>query len=59
VEYARGTPAQAFATIEDKIRTNTRLVLDGVADSGEPPRRVAERIAEQRVEEAMGYRAAP
>ncbi len=59
VEYARGTPAQAFATIEDKIRTNTRLVLDGVAESGEPPRRVAERIAEQRVEEAMGYRAAP
>jgi glutamate dehydrogenase/leucine dehydrogenase len=56
VEYAGGTPPQAFATIEDKIRTNTRLVLDGMADSGEPPRRVAERLAEQRVEEAMSYR---
>lgn len=57
VEHAGGTSAQAFAAIEDKVRTNTRLVLDGVADSGEPPRRVAERIAERRVEEAMSYRA--
>jgi glutamate dehydrogenase (NAD(P)+) len=56
VEYAGGTSVQAFAAIEEKVRTNTRLVLDGVAETGEPPRLVAERMAQQRVREAMSYR---
>lgn len=56
VEYAGGTPAQAFAAIDDKIRANTRQVLAGSAETGEMPRVVAERMAHARVEEAMSYR---
>jgi len=55
VEYAGGTSVQAFAAIDDKVRTNTRLVLERSAETGETPRRVAERMAEQRVDEAMSY----
>ncbi len=59
VEYAGGTSAQAFAAIEEKVRSNTRLVLEGSARTGEMPRLVAEAMAEQRVEEAMSYRTRP
>ena len=56
VENDGGTASQAFATIDDKIRQNTRLVLTGSAETGEAPRAVAERLARERVEEAMSYR---
>jgi glutamate dehydrogenase/leucine dehydrogenase len=56
VEYAGGSRAQAFAAIEDKVRTNVAATLDAVAATGQPPRVVAERLAEERVVEAMSYR---
>ncbi|HUW17110.1 MAG TPA: Glu/Leu/Phe/Val dehydrogenase [Actinomycetes bacterium] len=56
VEYAGGTRAQAFASIEEKIRANVTATLDGVDATGDSPRVVAERLAEKRVAEAMSYR---
>ena len=56
VEYAGGTATAAFATIEDKIRTNTREVLDRVQRDGVTPRFAANELAAARVREAMSYR---
>lgn len=56
VEYAGGTASQAFAVIEEKIRTNTQVVLEASAATGLPPRVEAERLAVDRVTEAMSYR---
>lgn len=56
VEYAGGTQAQAFAAIEEKIGRNARAVLERSAAEGITPRTAAERLASERVEEAMGYR---
>ncbi len=55
VEYAGGTASQAFAVIEERIRTNTAQMLDMATETGQPPRVVAQRIAQSRVIEAMGY----
>ena len=41
VEYHGGTQTMAFATIEEKIRTNTALVLEQSAEAGMPPRQAA------------------
>jgi glutamate dehydrogenase (NAD(P)+) len=56
VEYAGGTVGQAFQTIEEKIRVNTREVLERSRASGVEPREEAEAMAKERVREAMGYR---
>ena len=56
VEYHGGTPAQAFATITERITTNTREVLDRAARDGVLPREAAQALARARVLEAMGYR---
>jgi glutamate dehydrogenase (NAD(P)+) len=56
VEYAGGTATQAFAVIEEKIRGNTRAVLEASATSGRTPRAEAEQLAVDRVTEAMAYR---
>jgi glutamate dehydrogenase (NAD(P)+) len=56
VEYHGGSATQAFATIEEKIRTNTREVLERARGEGVTPRTAAQRIAWARVDEAMGYR---
>ena len=55
VEYAGGTSSQAFAVIEERIRTNTAQMLDMAADTGQPPRVVAQHLAQSRVMEAMSY----
>ncbi|HWP59617.1 MAG TPA: Glu/Leu/Phe/Val dehydrogenase [Candidatus Acidoferrales bacterium] len=56
VEYHGGTQAMAFQTIEEKIRTNTRLVLEQSAKRKTLPREAALALAERRVRKAMGYR---
>lgn len=56
VEYAGGTATQAFQTIDEKIRVNTREVLERSAAAGIEPREAAEKMATERVREAMGYR---
>lgn len=56
VEYAGGTPNQAFAVIEDKIRANTTEVLETAARAGIRPDVAAVEMAKSRVVEAMGYR---
>ncbi len=56
VEYAGGTAAQAFATIEERIRANTGQMLDAAIATSQPPRAVALQMAQERVVEAMSYR---
>jgi len=58
VEYAGGSASQAFATIEERIRTNTREVLTRAADTGVEPRQAAIDMARSRVREMMAYRRA-
>jgi glutamate dehydrogenase/leucine dehydrogenase len=55
VEYHGGTRAQAFQSIEEKIRDNTRLVLQDARERGILPRAAAIELARGRVEEAMRY----
>jgi glutamate dehydrogenase (NAD(P)+) len=56
VEYAGGTMAQAFSVIDERIRANTREMLDAATESGCTPRQAAETMAVARVREAMAYR---
>jgi glutamate dehydrogenase/leucine dehydrogenase len=56
VEYHGGTQAQAFDAIAEKIRDNTRTVLDRARRAKAPPRAAAVELALQRVEEAGRYR---
>lgn len=56
VEYAGGTEAAALAMIVDKIKTNTRAVLDEVRRTGTQPRKAATALAERRVRAAMATR---
>ena len=56
VEYHGGTETQAFVVIEEKIRANTRAVLQRARDGGLLPRAAAEQLARERVAEAAGYR---
>jgi glutamate dehydrogenase/leucine dehydrogenase len=56
VEYHGGTQAVAFQTIDEKIRVNTKLVLEEAAKNRVPPRRAAVALAERRVRAAMAYR---
>lgn len=56
VEYRGGTPRVAFETIDDKIRSNTRLVLDESRRSGKLPRSAALALAERRLRAAAETR---
>jgi glutamate dehydrogenase/leucine dehydrogenase len=56
VEFHGGTQSQAFEAIAEKLRANTRAVLDGARKAGTNPRAAALALAEARVREAMTYR---
>lgn len=56
VELAGGTATQAFAVIEERIRDNTRAVLERSAGADILPRVAAEELAMERLQEAIGYR---
>jgi glutamate dehydrogenase (NAD(P)+) len=56
MEYHGATAATAFAAIEEKIRTNTEMVLEAATAQRVPPRRAALDLATARVREAMSYR---
>jgi glutamate dehydrogenase/leucine dehydrogenase len=53
VEYGGGTQRAAFEYIDERIRSNTRLVLEESRQTGDMPRLAAEKIAKQRVMTAM------
>ncbi len=56
VEYKGGTQKQAFETIEEKVRENTRAVLELARTHSQMPAEAALSLAKQRVAEAMAYR---
>lgn len=56
VEHAGGTQAAAFATIDEKLRTNTAAVLERARRDGQTPRAAGTALAEQRVRAAMALR---
>ncbi len=56
MEYRGAGETQAFQTIEEKLRRNTRRVLETARDEGVPPRDAALRLATERVRAAMGTR---
>jgi glutamate dehydrogenase (NAD(P)+) len=56
MEYHGATQSAAFAAIEDKLRANTRQVLEVVAGEKRLPRAAAMDLAVNRVKTAMGYR---
>jgi glutamate dehydrogenase (NAD(P)+) len=56
VEYHGGTQSQAFAAIEEKIRENTRAVLERARSERILPRAAAVELARARLLEAQGYR---
>ena len=55
VEYRGGTRREAFAMIEDRIRTNTLEMLDRMTATGVLPRAAAEAMALARLTEAATY----
>ncbi len=59
VEYHGGTEAAALEAIAEKIRRNAGRVLESAAATGDPPRKAAIALAEQRVRAAMDYRRWP
>lgn len=56
IEYRGGTERAAFDHIDERIRANTRIVLDESRRSGELPRSAALAIAERRVRAAAETR---
>jgi glutamate dehydrogenase (NAD(P)+) len=56
VEYHGGSEAQAFQSIEEKIRSNTEAVLESARRRRVPPREAAVDLATERIRRAMGYR---
>lgn len=56
VEYHGGTAAGAFTMIEEKIRRNTRAVLNDARQRDCLPRAAADVLAERRIREAMALR---
>jgi glutamate dehydrogenase (NAD(P)+) len=56
MEYHGASQSQAFAAIEERIRTNTRQVLEAMGGNGVRPREAAIRLAETRVRKAMASR---
>jgi glutamate dehydrogenase (NAD(P)+) len=56
MEYRGATEAAALEAIEEKLRLNTRQVLDRVTEKRIPPRDAAMEIALQRVQRAINFR---
>jgi glutamate dehydrogenase (NAD(P)+) len=56
MEYHGATAGAAFAAIEEKIQTNTALVLEAATAQRVTPRRAALDLATARVRRAMSYR---
>ncbi len=56
VEYHGGTQAIAFQTIEERIRRNTRAVLESMRSGNLTPRQAALELARRRVLNAMSMR---
>lgn len=56
IEYHGGTQAQALQAIEEKIRTNTTMVLDRSRQLGIMPRQAAVAMAGERIRKAMKFR---
>jgi len=56
IEYHGGNRTQAFQSIEERIRTNTRAVLDAMRERNDSPRQAAIDLARERVTRAMSYR---
>ncbi len=56
VEYRGGTRRQALETIEERIRENTRRVLEDSEGSRRLPREAALALAEGRVRAAQAHR---
>jgi glutamate dehydrogenase/leucine dehydrogenase len=56
IEYRGGTKRAAFDYIDERIRTNTRLVLEESRKNADLPRRAALGLAERRVLAAMRTR---
>jgi glutamate dehydrogenase (NAD(P)+) len=55
-EYGGATQTQAFAMIDERIRTNTQALLDRVGATGELPRVAATEMAKARVKAAADTR---
>jgi glutamate dehydrogenase (NAD(P)+) len=55
VEYQHGTESAAFAAIEEKIRANTRAVLELARRRDVAPRQAAVDLARDRIRIAMSY----
>ncbi|HEY3115584.1 MAG TPA: glutamate dehydrogenase, partial [Chloroflexota bacterium] len=56
MEYHGATESVAMATIEERLRANTRQVLEVATGHGISPRQAALQIAAARVKQSMGYR---
>jgi glutamate dehydrogenase/leucine dehydrogenase len=56
IEYRGGTQRAAFDYIDERIRANTRVVLETARATGETPRAAALALAEHRVRTAMALR---
>lgn len=56
VEYQGGTATGAFQAIEQKVRSNSRAVLEASRDRGLSPRQAAHDLAQERVRKAMALR---
>lgn len=56
MEYAGATEAGALQAIEEKLRRNTRRVLETAREEGLLPRDAAVRMATERIKRAMSYR---
>lgn len=56
VEHAGGGRGEAFRTIDERIRANTRAMLDRAATEGTTPRDAAGWMARRRLDEAMAGR---
>lgn len=53
MEYAKKTEKEAFEAISQRIKTNTKLILEKAKKENRLPRQVAEEIAKERVLKAM------
>jgi glutamate dehydrogenase/leucine dehydrogenase len=56
IEYQKGTQKAAFDYIDERIRANTRIVLEEASRNHTLPRKAALAIAERRVRAAMATR---
>ena len=56
MEYQGASEAAAFQTIEEKVRRNTKEVLEAARNKAIPPRAAAVELAVERVRRAMSVR---